>query len=70
MVNTTIAIHLLQLQLVPMCQALGLQNCLLFRKHPADLHESLIFSLRDNEMDIGGHGQANGGKHQVAVRPR
>ncbi len=69
MVDTTVAIHLLQLQLVHVDQTLGLQDRLLLREHPADLHEGLVFGLWDHSVDINGHRQTNGGKHQVAVRP-
>lgn len=69
MFYTTIAIHLLQLKLVHVDQALGLWNCLLLREHPTDLHESLVFGLWDHNVDIDCHGHTDGGKYQVAVRP-
>lgn len=53
--KATVTIHLLQLQLVPQDEALGVQDRLLPGEHLADFHERFVFSLWDNEVDIDGH---------------
>jgi len=63
MFQPTIAIHLLQFQLVPVDQALGLCDCLLLREHLADLHEGLVLGLWDDEIDVDGHGKTNAAEH-------
>lgn len=64
--KATVAIHLLQLQLVTQDEALAVQDWLLPGEHLADFHEGFVFGLWDNEVDINGHWEANSGKHQVA----
>lgn len=66
--DAAVAVHLLQLQLVPEDQALAVRDRLLPQEHLADLHEGLVFGLWDHDVDVDGHREANGGEHQVAVR--
>lgn len=65
--KAAVAVHLLELQLVAQDEALGVHDWLLPGEHLADFHESFVFGLWDNKVDVDGHGEANGGKHQVAV---
>lgn len=53
--EASVAVHLLQLQLVPQDEALGVQDWLLPGEHLADFHESFVFGLWNNEEDVDGH---------------
>lgn len=69
MFQAAVAVHIFQLELVHVDQALGLWDGLLLSKHLTDLHEGLVFGLGDDNVDVDGHRHTNGGKHQVAVGP-
>lgn len=67
--QTAVSVHLLQLQLVDVEQALGFQDRLLLGEHPADLHEGLVFRLWDYNVNVDGDRKTNCGEHQVAIGP-
>lgn len=67
--HSSVAVHLLQPQLVAVHQALRLHHRLLPGEHAADLHEGLVLGLGDDHVHVDGHRQTDAGEHQVAVGP-
>lgn len=63
-----VAVHLLQFELIWLPESLALDHRFFSSKHLTDLHEGLVFCLRNCKKHIESYSEAHTAEHQVAVR--